>query len=397
MPHEFARELFGLTKLGLRVVVVREDMAPVEIDAPAFFKPNEPVAASVTQPLSQQTATADLSAAHHRAQVLRRLQATASTLQANADAATAREKDAREAATRAANEAGPATRALKQAQADLAKAEGNLSAAEKQLENGGPRAKVEKAERAKAQATTTIEASRALLANLQAQSEAKVAAARLAEKHAQAAAIVASGAVEAADEAKQNMSPVSVFVSRKTQRLYVRKANMPIFEAPIFIRDPKQMIGTFVFTALDYDASGQMRWNVVSLFKDPTSIEPALPTTKGKAAVKRSEPVQTDVGAAMAALDKLTISDEAQERISEVVLPGSSLIITDEGPSIETGKDTDFVVIISGEPQGGIAIRQRPPRDRDREYSSDDDFFFGSPSKRGRRPGGGSGFPFWFN
>lgn len=45
------------------------------------------------------------------------------------------------------------------------------------------------------------------------------------------------------------------------------------------------------------------------------------------------------------------------ERFSDVVLPGASLIISDEGASIETGKDTDFVVLMSSEPQGGIKTR----------------------------------------
>ena len=53
---------------------------------------------------------------------------------------------------------------------------------------------------------------------------------------------------------------------------------------------------------------------------------------------------------------------EAIQRISGVVLPGSSLIVSDEGLSVETGKDTDFVVVMSGEPQGALKIRQREPR-----------------------------------
>jgi hypothetical protein len=40
-----------------------------------------------------------------------------------------------------------------------------------------------------------------------------------------------------------------------------------------------------------------------------------------------------------------------------VLLPGASLIVSDEGPSSETGKDTDFMVFMSGEPQGG----SKPP------------------------------------
>jgi hypothetical protein len=40
-------------------------------------------------------------------------------------------------------------------------------------------------------------------------------------------------------------------------------------------------------------------------------------------------------------------------------LPRSSLIISDEALSPETGKETDFVIVLSGEPQGGIKIRRR--------------------------------------
>ena len=70
------------------------------------------------------------------------------------------------------------------------------------------------------------------------------------------------------------------------------------------------------------------------------------------------------------------------------MLPGSSLIISDEGASIETGKDTDFVVLMSGEPQGGLKTRRREPRYRD------DDFFGGGGSPFGK---GGGGFPFFWN
>jgi hypothetical protein len=43
------------------------------------------------------------------------------------------------------------------------------------------------------------------------------------------------------------------------------------------------------------------------------------------------------------------------------IAPRSSLIVTDEALSSETGKGTDFVVLLSGEPQGGIKSRRRSP------------------------------------
>ena len=64
------------------------------------------------------------------------------------------------------------------------------------------------------------------------------------------------------------------------------------------------------------------------------------------------------------------------EHFFEVVLPGASLIISDEGASIETGKDTDFVVLMGGEPQGGIKTRHRElPR-----YRREDDYYSGGRS-----------------
>ena len=69
----------------------------------------------------------------------------------------------------------------------------------------------------------------------------------------------------------------------------------------------------------------------------------------------------TDVIAAEAALERITIAEDVLDRINEFVSPGSSLIITDEAPSPETGRETDFIVVLSGEPQGGMKIRQRNP------------------------------------
>jgi len=48
---------------------------------------------------------------------------------------------------------------------------------------------------------------------------------------------------------------------------------------------------------------------------------------------------------AKAALDRIEISQDVVERISELLTPGSSLIISDYGISGETGKDTDFIVV----------------------------------------------------
>jgi hypothetical protein len=190
------------------------------------------------------------------------------------------------------------------------------------------------------------------------------------------------------------LAPVSVLISRKTQRLYVRKSNQPIFEAPVMIRDPGKPLGTFVYTALDYEGpSDYMRWSLVSMYKDATNFEPFGKSKQGSSKGRYAEAQPADVAAAQAALERLTISQEAIDRISEVVLPGSSLIISDEGPSIETGKDTDFVIFMSGEPQGGIAIRTHH-NNGSRGDGYDEDSPWTSSRSRRYQGGGGWGFPF---
>ena len=44
--------------------------------------------------------------------------------------------------------------------------------------------------------------------------------------------------------------PISVFVSRKEGKLFVRKGFEPVFDVPVTIERPDQPLGTHVFTAL---------------------------------------------------------------------------------------------------------------------------------------------------
>jgi hypothetical protein len=48
---------------------------------------------------------------------------------------------------------------------------------------------------------------------------------------------------------------------------------------------------------------------------------------------------------ANAALDRITIPQAAIDRISALAGPGTSLIISDQGISQETGLGTDFIVL----------------------------------------------------
>lgn len=157
--------------------------------------------------------------------------------------------------------------------------------------------------------------------------------------------------------------PVSVFISRATQRLYVRRAFEPILESPATILDADRPIGTHVFTAMDrINGDTDMRWSVVSVDGGHPRggvVEPDGRARRGRG--HEVEPMPTDPGGAKMALDRIVIPEDVLERIAGMVSPRSSLIISDEALSPETGKGTDFVVLLSGEPQGSIQTRRRGP------------------------------------
>jgi L,D-transpeptidase catalytic domain len=45
--------------------------------------------------------------------------------------------------------------------------------------------------------------------------------------------------------------PMSVLVSRKLGKLFVRRGFMPLFDTPVRIKDPEELLGTHVFTVMD--------------------------------------------------------------------------------------------------------------------------------------------------
>lgn len=398
LPHNFAEKLYDLTKVGMRVVVAREGIAPVAIAEPALFKRNaKTVRTDGAEATLQLTTARSDELAPGRDSAPAQMEARYAALTNAADEANRAARQARSVAGRAKAAAQPAEKALAKAEAALAKAEAELKAVEKKLlEADLPSKRREDAEKAKAAVLARIEAARVTLEKARGEANAKLDAVREAEEKAAAAGTAHLQALEAAEQAKQNMSPVSVLVSRKTQRIYVRKAFQPLLEGPVEIRDADKPIGTFVLTANEpAEGSRELRWSALSLYRNPTAIEPPVPRVRGKGGKSAPAPAEipvTDAAAAGAALDRLVVPAEIAERVSEVVLPGSSLIITDEPPSIETGKDTDFVVVMSGEPKGGLAIREHAKPER--SYDDDD----GRRDQRRARPsGGGSVFGFWFN
>ena len=372
MPEQFAYQLYQVSKLGMRVILVRDDIAPVEVAQPPMFTAWPASLAETPRP-GEEPGQPEVRGGRCGHAAVQGFEARG--YEKVCRAATAeRVPDRRSGSCQRAGRVDCGrTRGRNRHFAGAHPAGGS-----RQNSSRDPgRGRAGQTRCGKGRGTSEGEAS------AKAEQELQAAAAETAKAH------------DAAEEAKLDLSPVSVFISRKTQRLYIRKNNMPVFEAPVTISGADKPIGSFVFTALDNNgASGTMRWNVVSMYKDAANVEPAEPAAKGKAKVSHAEASPANVAGAQAALGRITVTPESQERISAAVLPGSSLIISDEGPHNETGKDTDFIVIMSGEPKAAL-LRGTNPEPRD-EWQ--DSFFggFSSHESRGRRGGGGSGGGWFF-
>jgi L,D-transpeptidase catalytic domain len=147
--------------------------------------------------------------------------------------------------------------------------------------------------------------------------------------------------------ALQKARPISVFVSRKLGKLLVRQDFTPLFDVPVKIQNPEEPLGTHVFTAVASQNEGPaIRWTVVSM-PEEFSRSPGARQKSHKERMKRTIATASAVPVtdkANAALNRIEIPQDAFERISDLITPGSSLIVSDRGMSDETGSDTDFIV-----------------------------------------------------
>jgi lipoprotein-anchoring transpeptidase ErfK/SrfK len=148
-------------------------------------------------------------------------------------------------------------------------------------------------------------------------------------------------------EAARKPIPISIFVSRKSNKLYVRQAFKPLFEAPVTIEDSEEPLGTHVFShigARGEDADPQ--WTVVSIPEGPARVTHVFGKRQKSAVKAMAETVAPDSSTekARAALKRIAMPPDVVERIADLLVPGSSLILSDQAMSKETGRGTDFIV-----------------------------------------------------
>jgi hypothetical protein len=318
MPYGFAEKLFDKTQIGMRVIISPIDAEPVEFSHPALFVPNREA----------------IAAAPAKAEALTREAAEA--------ARTADE--AKKAAATTARETASLTASLRKLELLKKRADAELAFTDKVLAAA-------KTDQAKARAEDLEQKAAAKATDLGTQfdtaksdAKSKLDAAAAAKDALKATATRKTDTAKAASEAKLALEPVSVYISRATQKLYVRRNTHKewpdggeVFDAsievPVTIRDPDRPIGTHVFTALPRNDGG-LRWTAVTI---------------------------DNADDAKDALDRITIPQDLLDRIAPTVLPRSSIIISDEPLSSETNYRTEFVAVLSNQPQGGFITRRPTP------------------------------------
>ncbi|MBU6458750.1 MAG: L,D-transpeptidase [Bradyrhizobium sp.] len=355
MPYGFAEKLFDKTRIGMRVIISPVDAAPVDFSHQLLFQPNADAIAAV--PARAETATREAEDAAKAADEARKASAAATRETASLSTAVRRLDLAR---TRANAELAHADKALANARTDQAKA---------------------RAEDLKQKAAAKVADAESRLDADKSGAKAKLDAAAAARDALKAAAARKADTAKAATEARLALEPVSVYISRATRKLYVRRdTHKPapdgggeVFDAsievPVTIRDPDRPIGTHIFTAMARKDQG-LRWSVVTIDNGDDAKD---------------------------ALDRITIPQDLLDRLAATAVPRSSIIVSDEPLSRETNYRTEFVAVLSNQPQGGFITRQ-PTTDIDvADVPGDDGFGFLFQPMNARagvtRRGGGQYYP----
>jgi lipoprotein-anchoring transpeptidase ErfK/SrfK len=373
LPSRFAAELWGLTKIGERVVIAPRDTAPAEF-ADALLPvpkmqadpnaPDESAAADggivtgttssgeevvqVASTLGEAQAAAAPSPAPRK--LLNPIEfAAAYKVKAAAESAKAAKaaKDAFDDASAKTAEARRAVSELKAAEQAKAAADAKVASAAKALADAVPEAKAA-ADAAKAAADAELAAAEIKLNEARASEPDKTAQSFQAVRLWKEATAVAASALAESKKAARRSSPVSVLVSKKDQRVYVRQGLAPLLDAPASVRDPDAALGTHVYIAsAAHDDGSSLKWSVISMPKQSGASEKAAASRKKLSREEKPAPAAAPRPASSPAeaLERIEIPAEVRERISELLWTGGSLIITDQPLSGETSDEgTDLVV-----------------------------------------------------
>jgi hypothetical protein len=321
MPYGFAENLFDKTRVGMRVIISPTDAEPVDFSDPALFVPSPE--AITAAPAKAEALAAEVTEAEKAA------------------------KDAKTAASGAPRAATAAVFAQRQTEREKTAADSQLAAADRAVAAASTDEAKARAEDAKQKADAKVTELAGKLEAAKADTKAKQEAVKTLQDAVKAAEAKKAETAKAAVAAKLALEPVSIFISRATQKIYVRRdthTRIPdggerfdtVLELPITIRDPNKPLGTHIFTAVGRADGAGLRWTEVTIDGGDTAKD---------------------------AFDRVTIPQAVLDQVASTAVPRSSIIISDEPQNSETNYRTEFVVVLNNQPQGGLAMRKRPEED----------------------------------
>ena len=137
-------------------------------------------------------------------------------------------------------------------------------------------------------------------------------------------------------------SPVTVLISRKSGRLYVRRAFAPVMEVPVTIDNPEKPLGAHLFVAHQAQQPGAVAWSTASV---AGRMREAMLADRAGA--------KADTPAAMAlepsaseALQRIHLAPGTAARLRAMMSNGAALIISDDGArGRESWTGTNFIAL----------------------------------------------------
>jgi L,D-transpeptidase catalytic domain len=357
LPSGSAERLWGLTKIGERVVISPHEVAPTPLAHPRLPLPRMqasplPVADASPTTVIQVASSGDTGVVG-APKLLNPLEFAQALKSRAAEEVASASKAVEEQAKRN----GPGADAIRRAVAELRAAEAariqaetKFAARAEALATKRDASDIRRAEAAKA-------AAEAQLAATGKKVQAALDSPAFADAEGQQALQVERALIEArvrlaksqsaSKDAERRLSPVSVLVSKKDGKVYVRQGLAPVMEAPVTIRDPETSLGTHVYIATSSEGSA-LGWSTVSF---PAIVRKASQSSRHRNRGSVDEP-KPDVAqrvpaaaSAAQALERIELPADVSARISERLWVGGSLIITDQALSDETSDvGTDLTV-----------------------------------------------------
>ena len=363
MPEVFAQQLWGMTRVGQRVIVASRD---VGVDQFAHELLPAPVLQAAPQPAAAADAVSSAGGGSvasfvHRvsgvpagaseprllnpieyAQALR-ITAQREAVEAvhAAKAALANSADVSAQAQRAAD-------FKRERQRAVATIEARLAAIARSADQGTHRDSLEATLALGEELEHELEEAEDRLAfAVAAEQEASDAAFAAARAARDAEALVETTA-EASRAAARRIEPVSVFISRKEGRVFIRQGFVPVLDAPVTILDPGRPLGTHLLVAMQPagGADKGLAWVAATVPSAPASS--VIPSAAGRGARPPRAPADEASLApdtAAGALARIELPSAVRQLIAERVWVGAAITITDHGHSAETGRATDFIVL----------------------------------------------------